>query len=189
MRKSLCLFVFACVCLAGQAQSGFKGSVGLSRIDFPGNSSLNARLSFAGGFIQQFKLAPKVKLQTELLFARKGYAPPGGADQINLDYVSLPVLAHIKLGKVMHVLAGPEASYLVQDNWQSAGLGPVNKWDVGASAGFGYQVSKFGLDLRFTQGITKVFSAIEVKDWQGNTTRIDARGRNQVLMLSAYVVL
>lgn len=112
MRKSLCLFLLVFVCLAGQAQSGFKGGVGLSRVAMPGNNDLNAALSFAGGFMHQFKLAPRVKLQTELLFARKGFQS-SGTTQAKLDYVSLPVLAHVKLGKFMHVLAGPEASYLV----------------------------------------------------------------------------
>jgi hypothetical protein len=138
---------------------------------------------FAGGFAS-IPLSNAISVEPALYYSQKGYELRGelgikgteflGARakaQLQSDYIDMPVILKANLGGGFQVFAGPQVSYLMSSNLKtSAGIlgfnllnnttdatSQFNRWDMGLTAGLGYQF-KNGMNLMaaYDYGLSKV---------------------------------
>ena len=132
--------------LPSQASIGLKGGLNFAKVT--GASSINAS-SRSGYVIGVFFGTPPMGLmgfRTELLFSRQGYdfGSNSSTGSVNLDYLIMPSLLVINLGKVAQIQAGGQIAYLWHGNVKGASTGDpaadkfldlYNRFDYGLAGG------------------------------------------------------
>ncbi|NER14586.1 outer membrane beta-barrel protein [Leptobacterium flavescens] len=163
MKKLLFFLSVSLLAVGANAQDvkfGVKGGLNVANIT-GSDISLDSRISLHLGVTSEISLTDKFSLQPELLYSAQG-SDIGDLITIELDYLSLPILAKYYIADGFSVEAGPQFSFLVNDNVSfDDGLGgqtvdiDANSFDLGASLGLGY---KFDMGIftqaRYTIGIT-----------------------------------
>ena len=160
---------------------GVKGGVNFATVngDF---DSPDSRTSFHVGALAEFPLADIFSLQVEALYSGQGFeynvpAIPflseGGKVEYQLDYINVPVLAKVYLFKGFSLEAGPQFSFLVNEEIDSAPTdndGDTNTdsakdFEFGFAGGVTFQTD-MGLfaTARYNQGVTEIFESREDAD-------------------------
>lgn len=137
---------------------------------------------FIGGFAA-IPVSNVVTVEPGLYYSQKGYTLKGalnikgfeflGANaraQLNADYIDVPVVLKMNMDG-LQIFAGPQISYLAKaDLKTTAGLlginllnstidasSQFNKWDMGVTAGVGYQFSSgFNIMASYDHGLSKI---------------------------------
>lgn len=128
---------------------------------------------FHAGAIVGFKITDKLLIQEEFLFSTQGAKIKDnsfGKQDLELSYLSVPILLkyHTNLG--VYVEAGPQVNMLIKD-FEDSGFGDfADKIDAGVALGLGYQfrvgpVKGLGVGARYYHGFTEVgkFNSSTVK--------------------------
>jgi hypothetical protein len=132
--------------LPSHAGIGLKG--GLNFANVTGASSINTS-SRSGYVVGVFFGTPPMGLmgfRTELLFSRQGYdfGSNTTTGSVKLDYLIMPSLMVINLGKVAQIQVGGQIAYLLNGNVSGAGTGDpatdkildlFNRFDYGLAGG------------------------------------------------------
>ena len=142
------------------------------------------RIGFFAGTFATVPLGGGISVEPGLYYTQKGYELRGaltikgleflGAkakSQLQQQYIDIPVLLKAELGSGLQVFAGPQLSYLAKSDLKTtAGLLGINllnntmdvtdqfnRWDMGVSAGIGYQL-KNGVNITaaYDYGLSKV---------------------------------
>jgi Outer membrane protein beta-barrel domain len=154
-------------------QLGIKGGGNLS--DFlsegsPSQASFSAIAGWNAGVFLNFWLGNHFAIAPELLYTTEGAgiktttAGDNGTtvtlnNNLNLRYVSLPLMAKLRFTGGFYIEAGPEVSLNVSSStWEDQSVKNVtNNAELGAAAGIGYQSPiGLGVSLRYTVGLTTV---------------------------------
>ena len=161
---------------------GVKGGVNFATVNGGDFDSPNSRTSFHVGALAEFPIADIFSLQVEALYSGQGfeYETIGSVlgsretSEYQLDYINVPVLAKFYLFKGFSIEAGPQFSFLVNEELDSApnndeGDNPTEEaktFDFGVAGGVTFQTD-MGLfaTARYTQGITSI-----LEDMDGNGT-------------------
>lgn len=167
MRASLTLLVLGGFLLAApaQAQAIFGLKAGLNTAYFSGDDAAGTdpRLGAVGGAFVRFDVTPAVALQLEALYSQEGAEDFDGT--YKLDYVDVPVL--LRLGVPVSpladagVYAGPSLGIPVRSKFDfdnGAEADEETNLDVGVTVGVDFWSGPVGVDLRYTAGLTDVFS-------------------------------
>lgn len=171
---------------------GVKGGVNFSTV-VGGVTTPDSRTSFHAGVFTEIPIADKFSVQVEALYSGQGFdldfeGPDNDNAEIQLDYISVPVLARVYIFKGLSIDAGPQISYLINDefdlnpnsnNGDSALDYEPNKFDLGLAGGLTLQ-TEMGLFAtgRYTYGLTKLYDT-------GNGGDIAFDGlHNQVFQIS-----
>ena len=175
MKKAiLSIVLVAGVAVAANAQStsfGVKAGTSLTSFTGKGSEGAENKFGFNGGLIANFGLSDIVSIQPELLYSMKGAK---GTETIsgtkvtykeNLNYIDVPVLAHINAGGLFFEL-GPQVGFLVAANESVEANGQSQSQDVksqvktvdfGYAAGLGYQLANGpGIGLRYNGGLVDI---------------------------------
>jgi len=189
--RILSLSALAAVLLAvpASAQTTFGVRGGLNTAFLSGDSAdgLDPRLGFAGGAFLRFDATPSIGVQAEALFSQEGAKESEGLDQgtYQFDYLDIPILARVAVPVSRYADAGlfvgpsigiPLNGRFNSDVSSAADLdydGAMNT-DIGLTIGADYWSGPFGLDVRFTTGLTDAFDAPDLFD-----------ARNQAFTVSA----
>lgn len=160
---------------------GVKGGVNFATVngDF---DSPDSRTSFHVGALAEFPLADIFSLQVEALYSGQGFeynvpaipfVTDGGKVEYQLDYINVPVLAKVYLFKGFSLEAGPQFSFLVNEEIDSAptdndGDTPTDSakdFEFGFAGGVTFQTD-MGLfaTARYNQGVTEIFEDREDAD-------------------------
>ena len=161
---------------------GVKGGVNFATINGGDvNDSPDSRTSFHVGLLAEFPLSEMFSLQGEVLYSGQGaevtesyldLTAPGGVRtqkaELQLDYINVPILAKVYLFKGFSLEAGPQFSFLLNDEIDTnpngnSGDSPtpfrreLKTFEVGAAGGATFQ-TEMGLfaTARYTQGITNI---------------------------------
>ena len=199
------ILVFATVVLStqityAQINLGVKGGLNVVNMAFGSPGAIAGqsqyRLSYHVGIYEQSDISDRFSIRPELLFSNKGFRSSGvsGKSNVDLHYVSLPVLAQYRIWDQLSVMLGPEISYLLFARARTDD-GTVNLssiWnrtlDVGIAAGLGYQVSeKVELGVRYTYGLLNAMSGDDnllVDEPDPAIEAIDWKSQNRVLQFS-----
>ncbi|GAB5534480.1 MAG: hypothetical protein Rubg2KO_07290 [Rubricoccaceae bacterium] len=153
-----------------QVDIGVRLGLNTSSVVISGSNDTNrsARLGVVGGVTVDYPITPLVGVHVEALYSQKGDTQevPAGGVTSKLDYLEVPVLAHITIPAVEYldlaVVVGPAVSYKLnagisceftcvegEDRTKSVSLSGA----VGLSAASG----PFGADVRLTRGFGSVF--------------------------------
>jgi len=154
---------------------GVKGGVNFATVNGDGFDSPDSRTSFHVGALAEFPLADIFSIQVEALYSGQGfeYETPaipfvteGGKVEYQLDYINVPVLAKVYLFKGFSLEAGPQFSFLVNEELDSApedndgdtNTDSAKDFEFGFAGGVTFQTD-MGLfaTARYNQGVTEIF--------------------------------
>ncbi|MUV03214.1 outer membrane beta-barrel protein [Flavobacterium rakeshii] len=134
-------FLFLIAALAGSFTMNAQGidlgvKAGANFSNFQGDINSDGITSFHAGLALELNLVPMFSVQAEGLFSSQGAKYDnafGAAEDINLDYISVPVLAkfYVVPGK-LSLMAGPQFSFLVNDAKDAF---ETKSFDLAASGG------------------------------------------------------
>ena len=177
MKKTKLILSMALLLTAGHlyAQSfqlGIKGGGNLSTFLGSTNSQYGSYSTQAGwnagAFVNfwlgnHFAIAPEVLYTTEGARVKLTTSSDNNNvyinNQLNLRYVSIPVMAKYRFTGGFFIEAGPEVNINVSSsNWDNQSVKNLTKGaEVAAGAGIGYQSPiGLGIDLRYNVGLTTV---------------------------------
>ncbi|KGO89519.1 porin family protein [Flavobacterium suncheonense] len=148
---------------------GIKGGLNYSTItkgDF--NEGPDPRTSFHLGFVGEIPVVRNVfAIQPEVLYSRQGFEinqtvlGTNYKTEYKLDYINVPVLAKIYLGKAISIEAGPQFGLKIGEKYENddsaVETNDVNDFDTALAAGLSFNFTG-GLFLsgRFTQSLNEV---------------------------------
>jgi hypothetical protein len=159
-------FIFFIAQSWAQTDYGFKAGLSLSKLgSYQYSSHDHSKTGFNGGLFAKINLSPSFFVQPEITYSAKGFKfswpELDQRGDLNLNYISVPVLAGIKLNNKLNILAGPEFSYLINATSDYYGKWNVtdlhDRFDLAADFGIGYNINKrLGAELRYSYGFDLV---------------------------------
>ena len=178
MKKIVLLAVCLLASYAVEAQYiGLKA--GYNYATLKGNVSDSANFKpyhgYFAGITLEFPLSNLFSLQVEGIYNRRGAnitSNTYGKAKLNLDYLSLPVLARFNVGKGINLHIGPQLEYRIDkpNFYFDAGTDPVTRVkddaldiiDGAMTVGIAYMTDAgWFFEARWVQGLTSVFEADE----------------------------
>lgn len=178
MKKIVLLAVCLLASYAVEAQYiGLKA--GYNYATLKGNVSDSANFKpyhgYYAGITLEFPLSNLFSLQVEGIYNRRGAnitSNTYGKAKLNLDYLSLPVLARFNVGKGINLHIGPQLEYRIDkpNFYFDAGTDPVTRVkddaldiiDGAMTVGIAYMTDAgWFFEARWVQGLTSVFEADE----------------------------
>jgi len=165
---------------AGQADAmvgmhaGVKGGVNIANQSTDGTEAADSRNGMAIGGWVQMPVAPMFSVQPEAYFSMKGDSEESGGvtASINMDYLEVPVLAKATFGAPgspisPSLFAGPSVGFNISSKAKVEGSGTsadgeFDVKDATKSTDFGFvfggavEFGNFGLDVRYSKGLTNV---------------------------------
>ena len=163
MKKLILLAAMLAGGLTAQAQGiDFGIKAGANFAKFNGDFDSDGITSFHAGAVVELNVVPMFSVQAEGLFSTVGGKAKyeeggvvGVAKDINLDYISVPVLAKFYiLPKTLSITAGPQFSFLVSDGDD---IFETKKFEVAASGGLELKIiAGLFAQARYNIGVTKV---------------------------------
>lgn len=163
MKKIFLIFAVLASGIAAQAQGidfGLKAGVNFAGIN--GADNTDNITSFHAGAALELNLVPSFSIQAEGLFNSVGAEVETGED-INLDYISVPVMAKFYiLPDRLSLMAGPQFSFLIDDAEDAF---ETNSFDLAAAGGVELRIIK-GLfaQARYTIGLNDVYDDVDSKN-------------------------
>ncbi len=168
---------------------GVKGGVNFATLNGGDFDSPDSRTSFHVGLMAEFPLAEIFSLQVEALYSGQGAeytesypdltSPTGissSKTELQLDYINVPVLAKVYLFKGFSIEAGPQFSFLINDEWDTeptsgGGSSPspirqtAHTFEFGAAGGLTFQ-TEMGLFAygRYNQGISDIADDVKANN-------------------------
>lgn len=190
--------------MAVRPMFGIKAGVNLAHLDNKTQESSNAgentnKTSLHAGVFYNIPVSAAFRLQPELLYSIQGTKTTAmsstdpnlaGLNEIDLHYVSLPVMLQYMTPGGFSVEAGPQVSYLSSANGDRANGGESNlkdgnyvkKIDFAVAGGIGY-MSRIGLGAhaKYQYGVTNV--------WNNEKSPVAGAGmdaRNRVVQIGLH---
>ena len=152
---------------------GASAGVTESMVIFKPSVSQGYLMGYNGGIVFRYIAEKNVGMQAELNFTQRGWTESSGLYSRQLNYIELPFMTHIYIGKKSRVFLnlGPKISYLISENvlknektnkeTQDTTL-VQNPFDYGLCAGLGVLFNIKGniyqLDTRANYSLSDVFS-------------------------------
>ncbi|KOS06014.1 hypothetical protein AM493_08170 [Flavobacterium akiainvivens] len=145
--------------LTAQAQGLNLGiKAGANFANFNGDVDTDGITSFHAGAVLELNIVPMFSVQAEGMFSTVGAEYDnafGAAEDINLDYISVPVLAKFYvLPNTLSFTAGPQFSFLVSD---AGDIFETKKFELAASGGVELKIiAGLFAQARYNIGLTNV---------------------------------
>ena len=163
MKKFLLAVALLAGTFASQAQGlNFGIKAGANFSNFQGDLNSDGITSFHAGGVLELNIVPTFSVQAEGLFSSQGGKAKyeedgvvGVARDINLDYISVPVLAKFYiLPNTLSLTVGPQFSFLVNDADEVL---DTKKFDLAASGGVELKIiAGLFAQARYNIGLTNV---------------------------------
>jgi hypothetical protein len=154
---------------------GVKGGLNLTNMYVQDVSDEDMKVGLNIGFFAKLPVTRGFSIQPELLYSSKGAKETynnllqgEGEYRFNLNYIEMPVLAVINLGKNLNIHAGPYISYLASVNIKNMNddgeiedidelnADNFNRFDYGVAGGLGIDVQNFTFGARYTYGLREI---------------------------------
>jgi hypothetical protein len=166
MKKILLTLVALAGCFTMQAQGfDFGVKAGANFANFNGDIDSDGITSFHAGAVLELSFTPTFSIQAEGLFNSVGAeakyeetvggAVVTGARDLNLDYISVPVMAKFYImPEFISVMAGPQFSFLVNEAEEAF---ETKSFDLGATGGVEViVVGGLFAQARYTAGLINI---------------------------------
>ncbi|OJX32592.1 MAG: opacity protein [Chryseobacterium sp. 36-9] len=171
MKKLILTAAIAVFGLSNAQTFGLKAGGNVSSVSNSDDSK--AKFGFYAGAFVNVPLAESFNIQPEVLYSGKGVKSDDGSNiNLNLDYISIPVMFQYKATPQFYLEAGPEFGFLISAKAKANGnSGDVkslfNGFDFGLGLGAGYDfTSNFGANIRYVAGVTDI-----IKNNNGDASR------------------
>lgn len=149
---------------------GVKGGVNFSTFSGDGFSDFNdesARAAYHLGLLAEIPVTPGFSVQPEVLYSAQGFDMIRREDrsdvEYKLDYISVPVLAKFYLLDGLSLEAGPQFSFLVDEelgtgeNDIDLNRDNFNGFDFSLGLGASFKLSNFFIYGRYNAGLSDVY--------------------------------
>lgn len=120
MKKTCLLILLAAISsftFSQDVRFGFNGGISLNRGSFTPEEGLDRRFfgGFDGGFLAEFKACRWLMIQPEINYTINGVELNDGNSErsIKLQYITIPLLAKIKVVNGLSIVAGPQHGILL----------------------------------------------------------------------------
>ncbi|SFW67429.1 outer membrane insertion C-terminal signal [Sinomicrobium oceani] len=154
-------FGFVCSSSAQDVTFGIKGGLNFSTVKFDsdmGGASPDGKTGFYIGGLADFGISEKFHIQPEAIFSFEG------ADDYDMTYLNIPVLAKFYVVEGFNIQAGPQFGFLLDSDEDSEFLKTMN---FGLSFGAGYELpAGVFFDARYNLGLSDVLD-VDVADAVG----------------------
>lgn len=168
MKKIIYLLVAFAGIATMQAQGiNFGIKAGANFSDFTGDVDTESITNFHAGAVVELNLVPTFSIQAEGLFSSQGATYKDTAldvaEDLNLDYISVPVMAkYYILPKKLSLMAGPQFSFLVNEAKESF---ESKSFDMAAAGGVELKIiAGLFAQARYTIGFTDVYDNVDAKN-------------------------
>ncbi|WP_245895619.1 porin family protein [Flavobacterium album] len=157
---------------------GVKGGVNFATLSGSDIDSPDSRTSFHVGVLAEFPLAEIFSIQAEALYSGQGFkfnfaGTDGDKAEYQLDYINVPVLAKVYIVKGLSIEAGPQFSFLVNEEFDAnpnsdsgdIQLDGAKSFEFGVAAGLTFQ-TEIGLFAtgRYNMGLTEIYDNVDAKN-------------------------
>lgn len=166
MKKIIFLFVALAGSFAMNAQAiNFGIKAGANFSNFSGDLDTDGITNFHAGAVLELNIVPTFSVQAEGLFSSQGASYKDTAleiaEDINLDYISVPVLAKFYiLPDRLSLMAGPQFSFLVSDAKEAF---DTKSFDLAAAGGVELKIiAGLFAQARYTVGLNNVSDSSEI---------------------------
>ena len=162
----------------GNSESfGIKGGLNYSTVtkgDF--NEGADPRTSYYLGFYGEVPLIRKVlSLQPEILYSRQGFETNYSdllgnnyKQEYRIDYINLPILAKVHIGKIFSVEAGPQFGFKINEKIKSENSATFNNdvtsFDTALAGGVSFNIDDFLISARYTYSVNEVIKNTDSKN-------------------------
>ncbi len=153
---------------SSQAQNvkfGFKGGLNLANINLENNGrdvDTDSRTGYHIGAVLQLGLADTFAIQPEILYSAQGI------DDLDIDYINIPVLAKLKFAKIFSVEAGPQFGFIINDEVNKLrGIladAEAENFDISGAVGAGVEFGPVFGQIRYNFGLTDVVDGFDGKN-------------------------
>lgn len=166
MKKIIFLFVALAGSFAMNAQAiNFGIKAGANFANFSGDLDTDGITNFHAGAVLELNIVPTFSVQAEGLFSSQGATYKDTAldiaEDINLDYISVPVMAKFYiLPDRLSLMAGPQFSFLVSDAKEAF---EAKSFDLAAAGGVELKIiAGLFAQARYTVGLNNVSDSSEI---------------------------
>ncbi|MBP2832717.1 PorT family protein [Aquimarina sp. U1-2] len=142
-----------CTSSAQGVHLGFKG--GLNFADVTGDIDADGRTGYHLGAVVDLNLSDKFGISPEVIYSAQG------TDDLDVDYLNVPILAKIKLTEYFDIHAGPQFGFVVNDDFE---IGDPESFDFSGAVGVGAQFSSFFAQLRYNIGVTDIVDDVDTRN-------------------------
>ena len=148
-------------------------------------------LGYHIGFYTQLNFT-KIYLRPEIVFSKTRSSfdnTLSPSSTFELSTLELPVLAGYKIIKPIHIYIGPSFQYVFDSKFSSNfDLDIKNKLTLGLNIGSSLQLNKFGVDVRYTSGLSKNLATyLDAVPADGAGYSLDAKS-NQLTLSFSYQI-
>lgn len=172
MKKIFFLLTALAGTFATQAQAiDFGIKAGANFANFNGDLDSDGITNFHAGVVLELNVVPTFSVQAEALYSSVGAefedtfggTVVSNARDLNLDYISVPVLAkYYILPEKLSIMAGPQFSFLVDEAEESYNS---NSFDMAAAGGIELKIiAGLFAQARYTIGLTDVYDDVDAKN-------------------------
>ncbi|TDX00371.1 porin family protein [Dinghuibacter silviterrae] len=170
--------------IASHLEFGLKAGGNYSNF-YNANFSTDPIYGFHAGATMAFKITKNFLIQEDILFSTEGAKGTSGTNgtsgNINLYYMSVPILLKVRTNTGFYIEAGAQSNYKVKEDvpgWDKSAGDYAQKLDFGAVGGIGYQSPMgLGIGVRYVYGLSNV----------SNNT-VNGSFKNQVAQASIFYV-
>lgn len=182
MKKIIIVIAVALVSVPLFAQGLDLGlKVGVNFANITDATGLDNRTGFVFGAFAGAKLGDKIGIQGDLLYSQQG--ADADVDKVDLNYVNVPVVLKYFITDQIHIHAGPQFGFVVDDNIAelTSNIAEAESFDLSGIVGLGIDLPMgIRLDGRYNFGLSNVFSSNE-PSFEADV----GEGKNSVITLSA----
>ncbi len=165
---------------------GIKAGANLSKVS---GSSFNQEfdLGYQLGAFSEIDFTKKFGIQPEVLFSQvntkrssgfnsiyNNLADPAASSNIQLKYLSIPLLLRYNIGKLVTLNLGPEFSILIDDNENllKNGSDAFKKGDFSMVGGLALNLSKFRVYGRYNVGLNNINDIDNQDKWKNQALQL-----------------
>jgi hypothetical protein len=155
---------------------GVKGGVNFATVNGDDIDSPDSRTSFHVGALVEVPVSDMFSVQAEALYSGKGFdfdyeGSDGDKAELQLDYIDVPVLAKFYLTEGLSLEAGPQLSFLINEELDvnpnsdsgDLDLDEAESIDLGLAGGLSFQTN-FGIFAtgRYIYGLSDVYKDVDI---------------------------
>ena len=145
---------------------------------------VKGKIGLVGGAEFGYNINETFGITAGLLYTMQGCKSKIIDENLNLDYINVPVLANVYVAPGLALKAGPQIGFLTRAKLDDVDMKDVcNTIDFSIPVGVSYEISDFVIDFRYNIGITSVSKNKEIKS-EVVEIESDKKTRNSVFMLT-----
>lgn len=142
-----------------------------------------AKIGLVGGAEFGYNINETFGITAGLLYTMQGCKAKEIDENINLDYINIPVLANVYVAPGLALKAGPQIGFMTRAKFGDEDMKDFcNTVDFSIPVGASYEFSDFVIDFRYNIGITNISK--DKKEVIDGVRVENEKSRNSVFMLT-----